>query len=167
MFGCLRVRLFICSFLPSFLPSFIHSFIHSFLSFLALFFPYKITQRRCRTLCNATHIPFPLFRPPLRASIDQYYSLTFTDLWLTSLCSQVELSGLVVCGIDQQLVPADHPLSHVHLVQPDVGLSYQGLLHKLTPVRHQEQLGTGGTHTHTCSVLCVCLCLSVCVHVCV
>lgn len=45
-----------------------------------------------------------------------------------------------MAGADKQLVPADHSLPHVHLVQPDVGLSYQGLLHELSPIGHKEKL---------------------------
>lgn len=37
-------------------------------------------------------------------------------------------------------MPAHHPLPHVHFVQPDVGLPYQGLLHELTSVGYQEKL---------------------------
>lgn len=49
-------------------------------------------------------------------------------------------SGVGLSGADEQLVPAHHPLPHVHLVQPDVGLPYQGLLHELASVGHQEKL---------------------------
>ena len=49
-------------------------------------------------------------------------------------------SGVGLSGADEQLVPADHSLPHVHLIQPDVGFSYQGLLHELASVGHQEQL---------------------------
>lgn len=46
----------------------------------------------------------------------------------------------------EQLVPADHALAQVHLVQPHVGLANQGLLYKLATIGHQEQLvrGAGG-----------------------
>lgn len=43
----------------------------------------------------------------------------------------------------EQLVPADHALAQVHLVQPHVGLPDQGLLHELAAVGHQEQLVRG------------------------
>ena len=43
----------------------------------------------------------------------------------------------------QQFVPADHSLPHVHLIQPDVGLSDQGLLNELPPIGHQEELDRG------------------------
>ena len=43
----------------------------------------------------------------------------------------------------QQLVPADHALAQVHLVQPHVGLTYQGLLDELAAVGHQEELLRG------------------------
>lgn len=43
----------------------------------------------------------------------------------------------------EQLVPADHALAQVHLVQPHVGLANQGLLDELAAVGHQEQLARG------------------------
>lgn len=49
-------------------------------------------------------------------------------------------SGVGLGGADKQLVPADHSLPHVHRVQPDVGFSYQGLLHELSPIGHKEKL---------------------------
>lgn len=54
--------------------------------------------------------------------------------------SSVRSSGVGLSGADKQLVPAHHPLPHVHLVQPDVGLPYQGLLHELASVGYQEKL---------------------------
>lgn len=45
-------------------------------------------------------------------------------------------------GADKQFVPADHSFPHVDLVKPDVGLPYQGLLHKLPTIGHQEKLKT-------------------------
>lgn len=50
-------------------------------------------------------------------------------------------SGVGLSGTDEQLVPADHSLPHVHLVKPDVGFTYQGFLHELPSIRHQEKLG--------------------------
>lgn len=53
-------------------------------------------------------------------------------------------SGVGRSGADKQLVPADHPLPHVHLIQPDVGLPYQGLLHELASIGNQEELEIQG-----------------------
>lgn len=39
-----------------------------------------------------------------------------------------------------QLVPAHHSFAEVDFVQPNVGLTDQGLLHKLATVGYQEQL---------------------------
>lgn len=49
-------------------------------------------------------------------------------------------SGVGLGGADKQLVPADHSLPHVHLIQPNVGLSYQGLLHEFSSIGHEEKL---------------------------
>ena len=40
-------------------------------------------------------------------------------------------------------MPADSPLAHVHLVQPDVGLADQSLLHELPTIGHEEKLRDG------------------------
>lgn len=52
----------------------------------------------------------------------------------------VSCSGVGLGGADKELVPADHSLPHVHLIQPDIGLPYQGLLHELASIGHQEKL---------------------------
>lgn len=48
--------------------------------------------------------------------------------------------GVALGGAGQKFVPASAPLLQVHFIQPDVGLSHQSLLHKLTPIGHQEEL---------------------------
>lgn len=81
----------------------------------------------------------------------------FTFHWaIASPSFQVWRSGVGQRGADEQLVPADHSLPHVHLVQPDVGLPYQGLLHELASVGHQEQLEIHGREKQMCHGLLCC-----------
>lgn len=85
--------------------------------------------------------------------LPQLVSLLFSHLswWIRRLSlakpptcwiftSWARSSRVGLSGADKQLVPAHHPLPHVHFVQPDVGLPYQGLLHELTSVGYQEKL---------------------------
>lgn len=69
-----------------------------------------------------------------RSELETFW-LHLSLIWRLVWCSGVGLSGA-----DEQLVPADHSLPHVHLIQPDVGFSYKGLLHELASVGHQEHL---------------------------
>lgn len=62
--------------------------------------------------------------------------------WIFTSWARSSRVGL--SGADKQLVPAHHPLPHVHFVQPDVGLPYQGLLHELTSIGYQEKLESHG-----------------------
>lgn len=80
---------------------------------------------------------------------------------LLSRCSCIFLvwsSGVGLSGADEQLVPADHSLPHVHLVEPDVGFPYQGLLHELSSIRHQEKLEVRWSEKKNTDLL-VCYCL--------
>ena len=82
-------------------------------------------NKACLLTISPTSPEFQSILPPLAPD----------DSWLSVFPSGVGLSGA-----DRQFVPADHPLPHVDLIQPDVGLSYERLLQKLPSTGHQEEL---------------------------
>lgn len=92
-------------------------------SFCALLFSFSLVHHFCQIRCWSYNI-----------------WLMFVDLLHLFCIFLVSCSGVGLSGADKELVPADHSLPHVHLIQPDVGFPYQGLLHELASIGHQEKL---------------------------